>query len=229
MLQILEALRAAVKVGVSGKELNALAEKMIADAGAKPAFKGYGQPPFPTALCVSINDAVIHGIPNDQPLKAGDIISLDLGVNYQGYFTDSAVTIAVGEISAEAQKLLRLTQEALDLYISHLRPGKKLVDGGQAVERLITKNLLGLVRDYCGHGVGRQVHEEPSIPNFGRAGNGPLLEAGMVLAIEPMVTLGSGETRVADNQWDVVTADGTLAAHFEHTVIITADGAEIVT
>ncbi|MFH0874271.1 MAG: type I methionyl aminopeptidase [Candidatus Komeilibacteria bacterium] len=227
--RILAAVAQMVKPGVSGIELNAAAEKLIAAAGAKPAFKGYGQPPYPNALCVSINDCVVHGIAQQQPLKQGDIVSLDCGIEYQGLFTDAATTIPVGKISARASDLIATAKKSLDLAVKTLRAGITTGDLGATVQAFVEQQGFAVVREYTGHGVGHLVHDDPPIPNFGQPGQGVRLTLGMVIAIEPMITAGDWKVRVRDNQWDVVTVDGSLAAHFEHTVVITSDGCRVLT
>lgn len=226
---ILRSLAAAVKPGGTGADLNLLAERLIAEEGGEPAFKGYGQPPYPAALCVSINDCVIHGIPSDRPFVNGDIVSLDLGIIYKGYYTDSAITVGVGTLAEADRKLISVTYKALQLFIKELLPGAHSGDGAAAVEKYIESQGFGVVRDYCGHGVGKHVHEDPPVPNYGRAGTGFVLQEGMVLAIEPMVTAGDWRTEVADNGWDVTTIDGSRSAHFEHTIAITKKGCRILT
>ena len=227
--RILDSAAALVKPGVSGIELNAAVEQMIAQTGAKPAFKNYGQPPYPHALCVSINDCVVHGIAHKQPLKEGDIVSLDCGIEYQGLLTDAAVTVPVGRVSRQASELIATAQNALAVALKTARAGITTGDLGAAVQNYIESRGFAIVREYTGHGVGRHVHDDPPIPNYGRAGQGTLLTADMVIAVEPMVTAGDWKVRVADNHWDVLTADGSLAAHFEHTVVITKDGCRVLT
>lgn len=226
---ILYTLADRVKPGVTGIELNAAAEKLISQAGAKPAFKGYGQPPYPNALCVSINDCVVHGIATDQPLKDGDIVSLDLGVVYKEFFTDMAITVAVGTVSAETQKLIDVTEEALKQGLAVIRPGVKTGAVGQAIQAYVESHGLAVVREFTGHGVGRAVHQEPSVPNYGKATEGVILTEGMILAIEPMVTQGDWRIEIAKNHWDVHTIDHSLAAHWEQTIAVTKDGCKILT
>jgi methionyl aminopeptidase len=223
----LERLRSAVRPGVTTAELDALAEETIAAAGAKPSFKGYRG--YPASICSSPNDVIVHGIPGDQTLAEGDVVSLDVGVFWRGFHADSAWTFPVGSISAEAARLLEVTQASLDAAIEQCRPGKRLGDVGSAVERVATEAGLSVVREYVGHGVGRYLHEDPQIPNYGPPGRREVLGAGMTLAIEPMVNLGSPGTRALEDGWTVVTADGGLSAHFEHTVAITPDGCEVLT
>jgi len=213
--------------GVSTLELEKYIEKRIAQLGAKPAFKGYRG--YPCCLCASVNNEVIHGIPSERSLKKGDILSLDLGVVVDGYYGDSAITVPVGEIPESTERLLRVTQEALQLAIDQARLGNRLGDISAAVQRHVEENGYSVVREFVGHGIGRQLHEEPQIPNFGQAGHGPLLKQGMVLAIEPMVNAGGAAVRVLADHWTAVTADGTLSAHFEHMVAVSRNGPDILT
>ena len=217
-----------VKPGVSTWELDAAAEKTIRAFGATPLFLGYYG--FPGSICASVNEEVVHGIPKtDRILKSGDIISIDTGARLDGFCSDAAITLGVGKVSDEAQRLMDVTKKSLYKAIGQVKPGNRLGDVEHAVETFAIANGMGVVRDYCGHGIGRNMHEEPSIPNFGRPGTGPLLEKGMVLAIEPMLTAGTYKVRELDDGWTVVTADGKYAAHFEHTVAVTAHGSEIFT
>ncbi len=223
----------AVRSGITTVELDKLAREEIKQAAGRPAFLGY-QPvgarrQFPAALCVSVNDEVVHGIPSERALAGGDIVSLDLGLEYQGMFTDMAVTVPVGEVSATAAQLIRVTARALELGIAAARPGARLGDIGAAIERFVSASGFWLVREFGGHGVGFRVHEEPEVPNYGRAGQGPELRPGLVIAIEPMVTVGDGAVRVAPDGFTVRTRDGSLAAHFEHTIAVTNQGPEILT
>jgi len=218
-----------VKPGVTGVELDQLAEKLLLATGGQAIFKGYGQPPFPNALCVSVNSCVVHGIPAKKPLQQGDIVSLDIGLLYQGLVTDMSVTLPVGKVLASAQKLISVTRQSLDQAIKIIKPGIALGDIGYQIQSVVEKNGFGVVRAFVGHGLGYSLHEEPAIPNFGQPGQGMKLRAGMVLAIEPMVTEGDWDVTVADNGWDAMTVDGKLAAHFEHTVIVTDQGCLIAT
>lgn len=230
---ILSELEKAARPGVSTAELNDLCEALIYDGGDEPAFKGYtpeGAPrAFPAALCVAPNDIVVHGIPNEQPyiLQEGDILGIDIGLVRDRLITDGGYTFGIGEIDEDAQTLLRVTREARDLGIAQARAGNRVGDIGHAVEEHVRSHGLGLVRELCGHGVGHEVHEEPQIPNFGKAGTGEKLEAGMVLAIEPMVNEGSGRVRFLSDGYTVRTHDGSRSAHFEHTVVVT-DGEPLV-
>jgi len=233
--KILDQLRSMVKEGVSTYDLEVTAEKMMADAGARPAFKGYSTPAtgtkFPFVLCTSVNDEIVHGMPSPKKvLKNGDIISIDTGVQLNGYYGDSAITVPVGEISAETRRLIEVTRESLELAIEKARPGNRLFDICGAVERHVTANGFSVVREFVGHGIGTQMHEEPQIPNYvDRRGENPRLKEGMVLAIEPMVNAGKPGSRVRPDKWTAVTEDGKNSAHFEHTVAITAEGPWVLT
>lgn len=224
---VLVRLMKAAQPGVTVKALDILAEEIIKKAGATPSFKGFKG--FPTATCISVNDEVVHGIPSERVLRAGDIAGIDVGVYYQGFHTDTAVTIGIGQISKEAQKLLNVTQKSLDSAIDEVRPGKYLGDVQFLIQKTVEDEGFGVIRDLTGHGVGRQLQESPSIPNFGQKGTGLILKEGMTLAIEPMVVAGDWHVRVKDDGWTVVTADGSLAAHFEHTIAVTKTGGEILT
>ena len=221
-----------VKPGISTWELNQIAEDEIARLGGSPAFKGYGDSsnPYPAALCTSVNDVVVHGIPSQKEiLKPGDIITLDLGVEYKGMFSDSAITVPVGEISVEAQELLQVTKQALEASIQAAVVGNTTGDIGYACQLVVESAGLSVVQDLVGHGVGFAVHEDPQVPGYGRPGKGIRLVPGMVLAIEPMVTLGDYKLVYDSDGWTISTRDGSLAAHFEHTVAITKDGPKILT
>jgi methionyl aminopeptidase len=218
---VLQALEAAAAPGVSTADLDRLAERLVRDGGAEPAFKGYRG--FPATLCASINDEVIHGIPSPtRVLRDGDIISLDVGVKLGGYYGDSAVTVPIGEIPERTATLLRVTREALERGILQARAGGRLSDVSHAIQRWVESHGFSVVREFVGHGIGEKLHEEPQIPNYGEPGRGPRLAEGMVLAIEPMVSMGRPETRVLKDGWTAVTRDGSLAAHFEHTVAVTS-------
>lgn len=225
---VLKLMTELVRPGVSTYDLDAAAEKMIRSYGATPCFLGYAG--FPGSICASINEEVVHGIPKkDRILKSGDIISIDTGARLDGFCSDAAITLGVGKVSDEAQRLMDVTRKSLYKAIGLVKPGARLGDVGHAVETFAELHNMGVVRDYCGHGIGRNMHEEPSIPNFGRPGTGPVLEEGMVLAIEPMITAGTYRVRQLSDGWTVVTRDGSYAAHFEHTVAVTANGSEIFT
>jgi methionyl aminopeptidase len=225
--QVLESLRAAIKPGMPAIELDAIARKESKRLKARPAFLNYRG--FPAAVCVSINAEVVHGIPSkDRIIKEGDIVSVDFGTEVDGFFGDSAITVAAGRISEKAGKLMDVTQKALMLGIEQARPGNRLHDISAAVQAHAEANGFSVVRDYVGHGIGRKLHEDPMVPNYGKAGTGPVLEAGTVIAIEPMVNEKGYEVKVLENDWTVVTLDGGLSAHFEHTVAITENGPEIL-
>jgi methionyl aminopeptidase len=232
---ILQELARMVKPGVTTLELEQVAERMIKDAGAKPAFKGYYVPAaggqYPYVLCTSVNNEVVHGMPSaKRELKSGDIVSIDTGVQLNGYFGDSAVTLPVGEVNGQVKKLLGVTSEALELAIAQMKSGNRLFDVCGAVERHVTANGFSVVREYVGHGIGTQLHEEPQVPNYvDRRNENPRLKEGMVLAIEPMVNAGRPETKVLPDRWTAVTKDGSYAAHFEHVVAVTANGPWVLT
>ncbi len=214
--------------GISTGELDRFAESRIKELGAKPAFKGYNG--FPACVCISVNQEVVHGIPsNKRILKEGDIVGLDFGVIYDGWYGDSARTVAVGKITSEAQKLLDVTRESLYRGIAECREGNRVFDIGHAVQNYVENFGYGVVREFVGHGIGRALHEDPQVPNYGPKGKGPALKVGMVLAIEPMINAGSHEVKVLKDGWTAVTTDNSLSAHFEHTVAITANGPEILT
>jgi methionyl aminopeptidase len=217
----------AARPGVSLLELDALAERTITAAGAVPSFKGYHG--FPASLCLSPNDRIVHGIPYDDRLREGDILSVDCGAIVEGYHGDAAVTIPIGEVDEAATRLIETTERALWAGIDKCRPGNRLSDIGNAVEQVAATGGYGVVREYVGHGIGTRMHEEPQVPNYGRPGRGLRLDAGLVLAIEPMLNQGGPETEVLDDQWTVVTRDGSRSAHFEHTVAITEHGPEVLT
>jgi methionyl aminopeptidase len=217
-----------VKPGVSTLEIDREVEALIHEQRAVPAFKGYRG--FPATVCVSINEEVVHGIPSaSRRLQEGDIVGVDLGAIVDGYYADAAVTLPVGEVSEAAQRLVDVTRESLERAIAAAQPGRRLGDVSAAVQRHVEGAGFGVVRAFVGHGIGRELHEDPQVPNFGEPGKGPLLRPGMVLAIEPMVTLGHWEVRVLADRWTAVTEDGSLAAHFEHTVAITEHGPDVLT
>ncbi len=221
-----------VQPGISTFELNEFAEKAIRAADGTPSFIGYGSKknPFPSGLCTSVNDVVVHGIPSkDQVLAEGDIIGLDIGMQYKGLFTDTAVTVAVGSVSSRLVRLLETTKRSLEAGIDVAREGNRIGDISAAIEAVAKAGGYGIVRDLVGHGVGYAVHEDPMVPNFGRKGTGPVLKAGMVLAIEPMFTLGRPDVYFDNDGWTIRTEDGSMAAHFEHSIVITKTGAEILT
>jgi methionyl aminopeptidase len=226
--QVLTALAAKVAPGVTTADLDAIAEGLITDAGAVPAFKGYHG--YPATICASVNEEVIHGIPSGKRvLQAGDVISIDVGASLDGYYGDSAVTLPVGPVSEEAATLLRVTEEALYKAIDVVKPGGRVSDIGHAVQAHVEAHGFSVVREFVGHGIGQQMHEEPQIPNYGEPGRGPRLAEGMVLAIEPMVNAGKAAVKVLADGWTAVTRDRSLSAHFEHTVAVTAGGPWILT
>jgi methionyl aminopeptidase len=224
---VLAKLRAMVAPGVTTEDIDAVAEAMVRDAGGTPAFKGYHG--YPATVCASVNEQVVHGIPSRRPLVAGDIVSLDMGAVLDGYYGDSAVTVPVGEVSAQAKELLRVTEEALFRGIDAVRPGARVSDIGAAVQQHVEAAGFSVVREFVGHGIGTSLHEEPQVPNYGPGGTGPRLAEGMVLAIEPMVNVGSPKVKVLSDDWTAVSVDGSLSAHFEHTVVVSSDGCEILT
>jgi methionyl aminopeptidase len=224
--EALAVLKNAVKPGITTDELDRLAESEIRARGAIPAFKGYRN--YPKTLCASVNEQVVHGIPSKRTLKEGDIVGLDLGAIVGGFYGDSAVTVAVGRIEEKAAALVQITEESLALAIEQARVGNRLSDISHAVQRHVEAAGYSVVTEFVGHGIGRQLHEEPQVPNYGKPGQGPRLQAGMVLAIEPMVNMGGSAVRVLDDRWTAVTADGSLSAHFEHTIAIQPSGPALV-
>jgi len=227
LAKVLRELEKKTKAGISTREIDTLAEKLILAQDALPAFKGYKG--FPAAVCVSINEEIVHGIPSERVLEEGDIIGLDLGVNYKGYFSDAAITVPIGKIPVKVNKLIDVAKKALAEGIKEAKAGNHLLDISARIQRHVEANGFSVVRQFVGHGIGLNLHEEPEIPNFGQPHQGPLLKEGMVLAIEPMVNMGGWEAEILDNGWTAVTKDGLVSAHFEHTVAITANGPEILT
>jgi methionyl aminopeptidase len=225
--QVLAELAAMVAPGVSTLDLDAAAEKSVRGAGAEPAFKGYRG--YPATLCASVNDQVVHGIPSKRALASGDIVSLDMGVKLNGFYGDSAVTVAVGQVSDEVKALLRVTEEALERGIAQVRIGARISDIGHAIQQHVEANGFTVVREFVGHGIGASLHEEPQIANYGEPGRGPRLAEGMTLAIEPMVNMGQASVKVLSDGWTAVTRDGSLSAHFEHTVAVTKNGPLVMT
>jgi methionyl aminopeptidase len=223
---VLSKLEAMVAPGVTTQDLDAVAEASIRDVGAVPAFKGYQG--YPATLCASVNDAVVHGIPSNAPLEVGDIVSLDMGVVLDGYYGDSAITVGVGPVSDQALMLMAVTREALERAIAQVRVEARVSDIGHAVQQYVEAHGFTVVREFVGHGIGTQLHEEPQIPNYGKPGRGPRLREGMVLAIEPMVNVGDPGVRVMDDGWTAVTRDRGFSAHFEHSVAVTANGPEVL-
>ncbi|MFC1967558.1 type I methionyl aminopeptidase [Chloroflexota bacterium] len=224
---VLGILRQRVAPGIKTKELDNIAEKEVKRLGAIPSFKGYRG--FPACICVSVNDEIVHGIPGQRVLGAGDIVSIDFGAIYNGFHGDAAVTVGVSEVNQPAMELMKNTESALEAGIAAARPGARLGDVSAAVQRFAEARGCSVVREYTGHGIGRDMHEEPQIPNFGMPGTGPLLKKGMTLAIEPMLNAGDWHTRVNDDMWTVLTADGSLSAHYEHTIAITDNEPEVLT
>jgi methionyl aminopeptidase len=221
------AIREAVRPGAGLLHLDEIAEKVIRSAGCTPSFLGYHG--YPASICASPNDVIVHGIPNDRRLEEGDILSVDVGAIFEGYHGDAAFTMAVGDVAPEARRLIDVTEEGMWAGIATIRPGTRIGDIGAAVEAVGEREGYGVVREYVGHGIGRQMHEEPQIPNYGRAGKGMKLRTGMAVCIEPMFNLGGWETTVDDDQWTVRTADGSLSAHWEHTICLTPDGVVVTT
>jgi methionyl aminopeptidase len=233
--KILSTMREMVAEGVTTMDLEVVAEKIISDAGAKPAFKGYYVPAvgsrFPTVLCTSVNDEIVHGIPSaERVLKQGDVVSIDTGVKLNGYYGDSAITVPVGELNGRTKQLLDVTREALERAIDKMRPGNRLFDVCGAVEQYVKKHEFSIVREYVGHGIGTQLHEEPQVPNYiDRKNENPRLKEGMVLAIEPMVNEGKSGSRLSPDRWTAVTKDGSTSAHFEHCIAVTSGGPWVLT
>jgi methionyl aminopeptidase len=227
LARVLKKLEGFIRPGITTGEIDRHAEELILKEKAIPAFKGYKG--FPASVCTSVNEEIVHGIPGDRRLKQGDIISLDLGVNLKGYFSDSAVTLPVGKISRELKSLVEVTRKALWKGIEQARVENNLTDISRAIQDYVEQNGFSVVRQFVGHGIGTQLHEEPEVPNFGRPHQGPKLKKGMVLAIEPMVNMGTWELEVAQNGWTAVTKDRSPSAHFEHTVAITENGPRVLT
>ena len=224
--EVIEKLNSKIVPGVTTGELDQIAEAFIRSRKATPAFKGYRG--FPATLCVSINEEVVHGIPGQRKLKQGDIVSIDVGVNYNGYFGDAAATFPVGEVDPEARRLLEVTEKALYIGIEKARVGNRLFDISFAIQQWVESNGFSVVRDFVGHGIGKSLHEDPQIPNFGSPHQGPRLEKGMAFALEPMVNEGTFEVQILSDGWTVITADRKRSAHFEHTIAISSGGAEIL-
>jgi len=225
--QVLGMLKLEVRPGMKTKELDAIAARELERLGAKPSFKGYHG--FPANLCVSVNDEIVHGIPGERVLNEGDIVSLDFGAIFMGFQGDAAITVAVGEVSSPARKLMEATEGALKAGIAAAHPEARLGDISAAIQNYTESRGYSIVREYTGHGIGREMHEEPQIPNFGLPGTGPVLKKGMALALEPMLNAGDWHTRLGDDHWTVLTADGSLSAHFEHTIAITDNESEVLT
>ncbi len=216
-----------IKEGVTTEELNRLGEEFIRSQGCTPSFKGYGG--FPYALCISINSEVVHGFPSKRKLKKGDIVTLDIGACWKGYHGDSGWTYAVGEVDDDKKYIMEHTEKALFVGLAEIKPGARIGDISHAIEEYATEHDLGVIKELCGHGVGTDVHEDPEVPNYGEKGTGPKLKEGMVIAVEPMLTLGSPKVYLHDNDWTVDTQDGSISGHYEHTIVVTKDGYEILT
>jgi methionyl aminopeptidase len=230
--EILLELRAALRPGITTRELDRLAEKEISRRGVVSSFKDYdphGLPPYPGVLCVSVNEEIVHGIPGGRTIEEGDIVSLDFGVSVGGWHGDSAVTVPVGQVDAGRQRLVEVTRESLNRAIGEMWPGRRLSDIGHAVQSFVEPEGFSVVRDFAGHGIGSEMHEAPWLPNYGARGRGPRLVPGMVFAIEPMVNAGGPEVEILDDEWTAVTADGSPSAHFEHTILVTEEGPEVLT
>ena len=224
---VLKSLQGAITAGATTKELEQFADERIRERGGRSAFKGYRG--YPSSICTSVNEVVVHGIPSSRKLKEGDIISIDVGVYYEGFFGDAASTFPVGSVDPDTSKLLRVTEEALYVGIGMAVEGNRLYDVSHAIQEHVEKNGFSVVRTFVGHGIGRELHEEPQVPNFGAAGQGPRLRQGMTLAIEPMVNAGTFDVKVLDDGWTAVTQDGKRSAHFEHTVAVMPSAARILT
>ena len=225
--RVLEILKNSIKSGITTQELDDIAEREILKAGGKPAFKGHGG--FPATICTSINNEIVHGIPGDKVIKEGDLVGIDLGTLYNGYYSDTAITVPCGKVPKDAQKLLDITKKSLDNAILAVRPGIHLGDIQALIQKTVENAGFGVIRDLSGHGVGKELQESPSIPNFGKKGTGLILKEGMTLAIEPMVAMGDWHVKTLSDDWTVVTADNSLTAHFEHTILVTSTGAEVLT
>ena len=230
--EVREAVRAMIAPDVTTLEINRAARQMMEDAGAKPAFLGYkpsGMTPFPFVICASLNDQVVHGFSNEKPLQSGDILSVDMAATFEGFVGDTAITVAVGEVSSEAAQLIRVTEECLMLGIAQCQPNKRIGDVSWAIQQHAEKFGYGIVRDYTGHGIGRSMHEAPQVANYGRPGTKEKIRAGYCFAIEPMLNMGTHETKTLEDKWTVVTKDGKPSAHCEHTIAVTPEGPEILT
>jgi len=224
---VLEMLKLQLRPGMKTKELDVIAAEELERLGAKPSFKGYRG--FPANLCVSVNDEIVHGIPGERVLREGDVVSLDLGAIFMGFQGDAAITVGIGRISPQAKELIETAEGALNVGIATAHPKARLGDISAAIQHYAESRGFSVVREYTGHGIGREMHQEPQIPNFGLPGTGPMLVKGMTLALEPMVTVGDWHTQLGSDRWTVLTADGSLSAHFEHTIAITKTGAEVLT
>jgi len=224
--EILEGVKEKVQAGIETRELDELAEEMCRQRRVKPAFKGYRG--YPRSICVSVNEEVVHGIPGPRRLKAGDVVSLDFGVKYEGFYGDSAITVGVGDVGEKARALIAATEESLYAGIAQVKAGQRLSDISHAVQTVVEGAGYGVIREFVGHGIGRSLHEDPQIPNFGPPGRGPALQVGMTFAIEPMTSMGSWKVRILQDGWTAITQDGSCAAHFEHSVALTENGVLIL-
>lgn len=227
LADVLKKIKATITPGMTGKDVSELAKTELKAFGAKASFLGYGG--YPDVICISVNDEIVHGIPTTKPFKEGDLVSFDFGVNYRGMITDSAFSMVLGKATKTQQRLLKATERSMYAGIEQLKDGVKVGDIAAAVQKVLDTEKFGIVRDLVGHGVGHYVHEDPNIPNYGMAGTGPSLKAGMTIAIEPMATVGDYHIKMDADGWTIRTVDGSLAAHFEHTILITQDGYEILT
>ncbi|MGE0887657.1 MAG: type I methionyl aminopeptidase [Blastocatellales bacterium] len=225
--ETLRELRNMVEPGVTTRQLDSVAEKKIRSTGAYPTFKGYRK--FPASICASVNDEVVHGIPSDRKLREGDIIKIDCGATLNGYVGDAAITVAVGNVSPEIENLMDVTRSSLFRAVEKMVPGNRLYDVSYAVQEYVEENGYSIVRDFCGHGIGQRMHEDPQVPNYGRPGTGPKLKEGWVLAIEPMVNAGTHEVKILSDGWTVKTKDGSASSHFEHTIAVTENGPVVLT
>jgi len=226
LAEIMGVLKAKVKPGMKTKEIDAIMKAELRRRRTDEVFSSEG---FPAAVCVSVNDEIVHGIPDDYILKEGDLLSVDIGLRYKGYCADMAETVGIGKISPEAEKLIKVTRDSLEAGIGQMHPDRKMGDLGFAIQKKVEENGYYVVRDFVGHGIGKELQEDPQVPNYGTPGRGMRLEEGMVLAVEPMVNMGTEKVRIKKNGWTAVTADGSLSCHFEHTVAITADGPQVLT
>lgn len=227
LARIVAQIKSSLKIGMTTRDIDQIAEKLISGEGVLPAFKGYHG--FPACACISVNEQVVHGIPGERVIKAGDIVSIDMGIVHQGYFSDMAVSVGLGELDVRRQKLLDVTRQALYKGIAQARSGSRLGDLSHAIQAYVESKGFSVVRDFVGHGIGRELHEDPEIPNYGHPGTGPVLRPGMVLAIEPMVNMGGHQTKMLEDGWTVITADRKPSAHFEHTIAVTEDGPVVLT
>ncbi len=232
LAEVVEVLKESIQAGMTGRELDEIGEAAIRARSGVPSFKGYkggGSRAFPASLCISRNEEIVHGIPNDRPFLEGDVVSIDMGLHFGGYHADTAFTVPIGEISPAVAELLDATRESLYKGIAQAVPKNRIGDIGHAVEAHVKPQGFSVIREYVGHGIGKSLHEEPAVPNFGRRGNGVIIKPGLVIAIEPMVSLGTHKTKVKKNGWTVATRDGSTTAHFEHTIAVTNRGPEILT